>query len=72
MASTKSETVQRTTWAGEGDDASRPDQRAMRPRIAPRPTDEASLPATQSAFYELICIGWLALAATSLWIAILY
>ncbi len=35
-------------------------------------TDEASLPATQSAFYELICIGWLALAATSLWIAILY
>ena len=71
MAS-KSDSVQRTIWAGEGDDAGRHGRRVTRPRIAPRPKDEASLPATQSAFYELICIGWLALAATSLWIAILY
>ncbi len=71
MASTGHETAQRDGWAGT-DDAVPSVPPPKRPHIAARPDEAPKLPASQAAFYELICIGWLALAAISIWIAILY
>ena len=71
MASTGHETAQGKRWSSERD-ATLAAPPPARPRIAARPDEVPKLPASQAAFYELICIGWLALAAVSIWIAILY
>ena len=67
MASTGRELAERRRWAEEPS----PRPPGARPRVCVERADEPTLPATQSAFYELLCIGWLALAAASIWIAIL-
>ena len=57
------------------DDAVPGAELAMRITPAERPVvplKSAARPVAQSDFYQLIGIGWLALAAISIWIAILY